>query len=196
MKNFARVAAALALGLIVGIGSAWLVLNNGQLLGRFEYDHWFGNANAGSAAADPYTRGIVATIGLLALNRSETIYFHRYVDENGQPLVESCSYDLSGAELPTRWWSITVYAADDFLPQNDDAALSIDATQIVRATDGSWTARMAPQRGGASNWISTRAAGRFSLALRMYNPHDQARDDPSTIAYPKVRRVSCAGGVS
>lgn len=196
MKNLARVAAAVAIGLIVGVGSAWLVLGNGQLLGRFEYDHWFGNANAGSAAADPYTRGIVATIGLLALNRSETIYFHRYVDENGQPLAERCVYDLSGANLPARWWSITVYAADDFLPLNDDAALSVDATQIVREPSGLWTARLAPQRGGASNWISTRAAGAFSLALRMYNPGDGARDNPSSIPYPKIRRVSCGEGVS
>lgn len=196
MKNFAGVAAAVAIGLIVGIGSAWLVLGNGQLLGRFEYDHWFGNANAGSAAADPYTRGIVATIGLLALNRSETIYFHRYVDENGQPLAESCVYDLIGGDLPARWWSITVYAADDFLPLNDDAALSVDATQIVREPDGSWTARLAAQRAGASNWISTRAADTFSLALRMYNPGDRARDDASSIPYPKIRRVSCGEGVS
>jgi len=196
VKNFSGVAAAVAIGLIVGIGSAWLVLGNGQLLGRFEYDHWFGNANAASAAADPYTRGIVATIGLLALNRSETIYFHRYVDENGQPLAESCVYDLIGGDLPARWWSITVYAADDFLPLNDDAALSVDATQIVREPDGSWTARLAPQRAGASNWISTRAAGTFSLALRMYNPGDRARDDASSIPYPKIRRVSCGEGVS
>lgn len=196
MKNLAGIAAAVAIGLVVGIGSAWLVLGNGQLLGRFEYDHWFGNENAGSTAADPYTRGIIATIGLLALNRSETIYFHRYLDEDGQPLTESCMYDLSGGDLPARWWSITVYAADDFLPLNDDAALSIDATQIVREAGGSWTARMAPQRGGASNWISTRAAGTFSLALRMYNPNDQARDDPSSIPYPKIRRLSCPGDAS
>lgn len=196
MKNFTGIAVAVAIGLVVGIGSALLVLGNGQLLGRFEYDHWFGNANAGSTAADPYTRGIVATIGLLALNRFETIYFHRYVDENGQPLIESCTYDLTGGDLPARWWSITVYAADDFLPLNDDSAPSIDATQIVRESDGSWTARMAPQRTRASNWISTRAAGTFSLALRMYNPSDRARDDPSIIPYPKIRRVSCEGGVS
>lgn len=196
MKNFAGVAAAVAIGLIVGIGSAWLVLGTGQLLGRFEYDHWFGNANAGSAAADPYTRGVIATIGLLALNRSETIYFHRYLDENGEPLAESCVYDLTGGDLPARWWSITVYAADDFLPLNDDAALSVDATQIVREPDGSWTARLAPQRARANNWISTRAAGTFSLALRMYNPGDRARDDPSSIPYPKIRRVSCGEGVS
>jgi hypothetical protein len=194
VKSIAGYAAAAVLGIVVGVGSAWMVLNNGELLSRFEYDHWFGNEDAGSAAAGPYTRGIIAKIGLLALNRTETIYFHRYVDDQGVGLSEECAYELSGGELPTRWWSITVYAGDDFLPMNDDQALSVDTTQIVRQTDGSWATRLASRRDDAANWISTRAAGKFNLALRMYNPVESARNDPSTITYPKIRRVSCAEG--
>lgn len=194
MRRFLAVIATVILSAAVGVGSAVAVLDNGQLLGRTEHDFWFGNRNAGSTAADPYTRGIIAKIGLLALNRSETIYFHRYRDEHGRQLREGCVYELRGGDLPTRWWSITVYAADDFLPVNGLQAFSVDATQVRRAEDRSWVARIAPNRADAANWIATRAAGDFSLALRMYNPDERARDDESAIPFPSVRTLSCEGG--
>jgi hypothetical protein len=180
------------LGLVAGVGSAVWVLGNGELLGDAENDHWFGNDRAGSVAADPYTRGIVASIGLLALSKEETIYFHRYEDEHGRQLREGCVYELRGASLPTRWWSLTVYAADEFLPVNGTRAFSIDATQVVRDGD-EWTLRIAPDRDGASNWISNQAAGEFSLALRMYNPEAVALDDPTALRFPRVTTVSCDG---
>lgn len=196
MKRWFPPLAAVVVGLFGGVGSAWVVLDNGELLGSVEHDHWFGNENAGSTEADPYTRGIVAKIGLLALNRSETIYFHRYKDNEGKPLLEGCVYELKGGDLPARWWSITAYATDDFLPVNGDNAHSIDATQLQRQQDGGWVARLAAERDGASNWISTRKAGTYNLALRMYNPSEAARDDASRIPYPTITRISCAEGRS
>ncbi|MEZ6023623.1 MAG: DUF1214 domain-containing protein [Hyphomonadaceae bacterium] len=193
MMRALGIVAALLVSAALGVGSAWVVLDNGQLLGQTKHDYWFGNRNAGSSAADPYTRGIVAKIGLLALNRSETIYFHRYRNENGEQLREGCVYELSGGDLPTRWWSITVYAGDDFLPVNGSGAHSVDATQMQR--DGeAWTVRLAGDRAEAANWISTRNAGEFNLALRMYNPNQSARDDEATIPFPSIRTVSCDGG--
>lgn len=191
MKRALLVVLALIIGAAFGVGSGFVVLDNGQLLGRTNHDYWFGNRNAGSVAADPYTRGIVAKIGLLALNRSESIYFHRYKDENGRQLREGCAYELTGGDLPTRWWSITAYADDDFLPVNGQRAFSADATQMVRGEDGRWVVRMAADRADAANWISTENAGDFSLALRMYNPDESARADESTIAFPTIRTITC-----
>ena len=195
-RRWLRVVAAIVVGLVVGVGSSLWVLGNGELLGDFEKDHWFGNDQAGSVAADPYTRGIVASIGLLALNKSETIYFHRYEDEHGAQLREGCVYELRGTALPARWWSITVYAADHFLPVNEDRAFSIDASQLVAGADGAWKAKIAPDSDGADNWISNEAAGEFSLALRMYNPEAIALDDPAAIAFPTIATISCDGGGS
>jgi len=187
-------------GAVIGVGagvvSAFSVLGNGQLLGSTEYDYWFGNEQAGSAAADPYTRGIIATIGLLALNRSETIYFHRYASGDGAPLREECDYEISGGVLPTRWWSITVYAEDDFLPVNGVGSASIDKDTVTRTADGGWTARVAHQRNGATDWITSENAGDFSFGLRMYNPEPGARDDANSIPFPTVRTIGCAGDAS
>lgn len=196
MRGWLGIVGAVVVGLIIGVGSALWILGNGQLLGSFEKDYWFGNDRAGSATADPYTRGIIASIGLLALNKSETIYFHRYKDENGRRLRENCIYELRGGALPTRWWSMTVYAADHFLPMNGTRAYSVDASQIAAGADGAWTVRLAADRADAANWISTKAAGEFSLALRMYNPNESARSNAASIPFPTVATVSCEGGAS
>lgn len=177
----------------MGVGSAFAVIGSGELLGRTGAAGWSGNVTAGSIAADPYTRAIVARNGLLALNRSETIYFHRYEDERGRTLSADCTYELSGGTLPARWWSVTIYAADNFLPVNGDDAQSIDASRIARAADGRWTARIAAQRAGVPNWISSRHAGKFSLSIRLYNPDDRARADAGSIPFPSIRTIDCGG---
>jgi hypothetical protein len=191
MKSTAIHIAAVALGAVIGLGSAAAILNRSDSHGQFEYDRWVGNPDIGSSAAGPYTRASIAKMGLLALNREEAIYFHRYVDDRGERLREGCAYSISGGELPARWWSITIYAADNFLPVNGDAAHSIDASRIERQDDSSWTARLASERADAANWISTRNAGEFDLALRLYNAHESALQNPAAIPYPKVERLAC-----
>lgn len=179
-------------GALLGVASALVILGNSELIGQFEHEHWTGNTQVGSDAAGPYTRGIVARTGLLALERSEAIYFHRYVDDEGARLHEGCSYELSGGELPARWWSITIYAADDFLPVNGDEAYSVDASQVV-GPDGTWTVRVAEDRADRPHWISTRNAGEFNLALRLYNPQQGASSEPGRIDYPSLVRTTCNG---
>ena len=180
-------------GALLGIASALTVLGNSELMGQFEHDHWIGNTQVGSRNADAYTRAIVARTGLLALERSEAIYFHRFVDDEGVRLREDCAYELSGGAMPARWWSITIYAADDFLPVNGDDAFSVDATQ-VSATADKWKVRVAPDRADQPHWISTRNAGEFNLALRLYNPAESIASAPEQVPYPKIVRTACNGG--
>ncbi len=190
------IAGAVALGLVLGVGSAALLLKHGHEIGPDGGDGWLGNRGVGATDADPWTRAVIARIGLLALNRSETIYFSRYRDAEGRPFDEGCDYELMGTDLPARWWSITVYDADDFLPRNADGALSVDATRVVREADGRWRARLSPRRGAAANWLSSRAAGRFNLSLRLYTPDPSALADAASIPFPAVRRLGCEGDES
>jgi hypothetical protein len=190
------ISAAIAIGLVIGAGSALYVLHRASLVGE-SYGGWKGSRLAGSKAADPYTRAIVAKGGLLALNRSETLYFTLSKDERGRPLTQDCAYQLKGTAFPARWWSVTLYAADDYLPKNADDAFSIDDTRIQKDPGGGWTAAVALQRpgpGGAPNWLSTWGAGKFSLTLRLYNPSPEAAADPHVIVFPQITTLSCSGG--
>jgi hypothetical protein len=137
-------------------------------------------------------RAIIAREGLLALSAREALYFTLERDERGRPLDEGCVYELVGRDFAARWWSVTLYADDDFLARNNDHAASVDASRVRPGEDGYWRARVAPVRGDAAHWLSSRAARRgFSLTLRIYNPQRDFR--PSAEALPTLNTVSCAG---
>jgi len=181
-------AAAIVVGLVLGAASAWGALEFGRAGFADRIGQWSYSRAAGARSADPYTRAIIARDGLLALNAREARYFSLERDENGAPLRESCIYELMGADLAARWWSVTLYASDNFLAQNQDHAESVDSTRLR----GAWRARVAPVRGEAANWLSSRSAGRgFVLMLRVYNADDGWR--PSEAALPTLTTVSCAG---
>lgn len=182
--------AAVIAGVALGLASAWAALSVGGASFSEELGRWRYNSAAGSTAADPYTRAIIARVGLLALSAREARYFTLYEDEQGRPLRESCIYELTGQPMDVRWWSVTLYADDNYLAQNTDSAHSVDATRI--GSDTAWSARISPVRGDARYWISSREARRgFSLTLRVYNPQRDFRASAETL--PVLTTVSCPG---
>lgn len=191
IRRIAAWLAALVVGVLLGLGSAWAALN--FMAGQYQehYGAWTFSRAAGSTAAGPYTRALIAQKGLLALNRSEALYFTLERDEHGKPLSEACIYELAGRQPEARWWSVTLYARDSFLAQNNDHAASVDASRVFMDGDR-FSIRVAPVRGEAANWVSSRSAGRgFSLTLRLYNPHREFEASEETL--PRLTTVSCAG---
>ncbi|ANP46435.1 DUF1214 domain-containing protein [Candidatus Viadribacter manganicus] len=182
--------AAIVAGVLLGLASAWATLHFGASTFTEHYGHWVFSRAAGSTAAGPYTRAIIARDGLLALSAREAVYFSMYQDEQGRALDEGCVYELNGRPLDARWWSVTLYADDNFLAQNTDNAHSLDASRA--GNDAPWAVRISPVRGDATHWISSREARRgFIIMLRVYNPQRDFR--PSKDALPVLTTISCAG---
>lgn len=180
--------AVVLIGLVLGAGTAWWAIEAGRQGFAQEAGGWHWSRATGSESADMYTRAVVAREGILALTADEALYLTLSRDENGRPLDESCVYELSGPEIPARWWSVTLYARDNFLARNSDHAFSIDATELGGAP--TWSARIAPVRGDAIAWISSRnARSGFSLTLRAYNPEASFPRDAG--ALPRLRTLSC-----
>src|SRR5262244_4012953 len=90
--------ATIVVGAAVGAASAWAAIEIGQSGFGVNYGGWSFNRAAGSVAAGPYSRAIIARYGLLALSSREAIYFTLTRDEHGRPLDESCIYDLRGGD--------------------------------------------------------------------------------------------------
>lgn len=196
---------AAALGAALGLGSALRLAGllpgtSPHAFGNVDIGGWRSDFAIGSETANPYIRARVARHGLLALAKSEAVYFTRTTDDDGVPLREGCTYRLSGGQMPAGWWSVTLYDARSMLPANTDNALSIDAE---RAGQGAWAATIAPRRpdliapkqpAGQNVWISSRGAGAFDLTLRLYMPTQALLDDPATaLQPPRIERLSCDG---
>lgn len=187
-----KLALAIVTGLGLGAGSAvWATRSAG--MGGQDYGGWSGSRVTGSVDADPWLRARVAVSGLLALQRSQAIYFTATKDSEGQPLREACRYRISGGRIPGKWWSVTVYAADNYLPMNDDDALSFDATEVKPDAQGNWTALAASKSEPGQPWVSTRKTGEFDMTLRIYQPDTSAQDDYASIPMPRITRLDCGG---
>jgi hypothetical protein len=189
MRFLLRFVAALLIGTILGLGATWFTVVRGTVGGAVTDGPWHTNLSAGSAEGGPYLRAAVAVHGLLALNRSETIYYGAARDGRGEAFDSNCTYRISGRDPPARWWSITAYGADDYLIPNPANRYSVSLNSVKRRADGSFAITVARQS-REPNWIPV-ANGAFSLSLRLYNPQASVAANPASVALPAIEKVSC-----
>jgi len=189
----------LVAALLMGLGSAYWAINSG-LGTALQNGAWHTDPNIGSEQADPYARAAVARAGLLALNKSETVYFTATLDDEGEPLSTACQYRLEGKPLATRWWSITAYAADHYLIANPQNRYSQAMNTVSRNADDSFTISVSPD-GAGENGIPTgfiapssdeNVGDSFSLTLRLYNPAEATYSNLGGIDLPTIAKESCS----
>lgn len=189
MRTFLKIVAAVLTGTVLGLAATWFTVVRGGLPGGVSDGAWHTSLAIGSASGDLYTRARVALHGLLALNRSETIYYDAARDNASERLNANCTYRIEGRDPDTRWWSITAYGIDDYLIANAAKRYSISKNSVTRRVDGSFVATVS-RAPAAGNWIPVNG-GRFSLTLRLYNPGVNVVADPAHAQLPKIARVSC-----
>jgi hypothetical protein len=180
------------IGLCLGGVSALAVSGGALSKGNVKVGRWSSDPSVGAKAADPWLRARIARVGLLALTKEETIYFDRQTDDDGNLLQEACTYRLSGAAIPARWWSMTIYGADQMMPRNRDGASSIDATRAMGDGKTLWLGTLsAVKPTGGGLWLSSNAGGTFSITLRLYNPETTQPRELAKLTFPSVSLVSC-----
>jgi len=124
MMRVLTYSAAAVLGVAAGVASALLMSGlwsskRPMDFSNIRVDGWVSDFTVGSDKASPYVRARVARHGLLALAKSEAVYFMRNADEEGRPFLEECDYRIAGGAMPAEWWSITLYQTQDsMLPTN------------------------------------------------------------------------------
>jgi hypothetical protein len=181
-------------GLIVGAIAALVYFKQPSASADVAVGAWHANLAAGSRSADMFSRASVATSGLLALNRSETVYFVAAHDDSGAALTGACRYDVMGQFPAARWWSITLYGEDLFLVGNSASRFSFNQANVTRDAGGGFhlAVASAQQQG---DWLPAPAGGNFLLVLRLYNPDAALAANPQSLVPPKIApRGDCTGG--
>ncbi len=77
---------AFAVALILGIGSAWYMIEQGSLLTTTRIGPWKSWLSEGNPNADPYTRAHLARSGRLPLTSTAARYFAADTDSSGRSL--------------------------------------------------------------------------------------------------------------
>ncbi len=190
MKLILKCFLVLVIGVIVGAGSAVVGIKTMVERSAVKNGPWRVLTTAGSRDAGMYTRAAVAVGGLFALDKSETIYYTAFDDNDGQLLRSDCEYTMSGRDIDARWWSFTVYGSDHFLIPNEHDRYAYNANDLAREADGSYKVKL----GGTAtegNWIPTGKSGNFNITLRVYNPSEKVYNDLAGVELPTIKREGC-----
>ena len=189
-KRFAIGVALYLSAVAVGLGSAWWVLR--KFTGSdtvVKVGAWNGSTLTGSPDADMYTRARVAISGLLALGRSETMYYMATTDDAGRPLRARCTYRVEGTPPPARWWSVTAYADDYFLFDAPNKQFSLNGTTAQLDAAGKFALSTGPAALPGVHWLPTPGERGLVLTLRLYNPLPDLQAAPSRLMPPTINPV-------
>ncbi|MDX2171019.1 MAG: DUF1214 domain-containing protein [Deltaproteobacteria bacterium] len=191
MRVALRWGASLLVALGLGLGSARWMLRHGIAEALVRNGAWQTSRETGSPDAGMYIRAQVAVAGLLALNPSEAMYYRAASDDAGHPLTGDCDFVVEGRDPATRWWSLTAYAADNFLIPNSAERYSFSRTTVARETDGGFRI-VVSARPHAGNWLPVAPGEPFDLTLRLYNPEPALTADLAGTPLPRITRTGCS----
>lgn len=188
-RSIAQLSLLYVAAVVLGVASAWLWLTRVGMSG-VDAGIWRTNLLAGSREADAYTRARISLGAVLALDRSETLYYTTEHDDDGNTLRAECRYRIDGTPPPARWWSITAYAADNFLFANAERRYSVSGENAPLDNQGRFMTLVGPNAADTDRfWIPTAGTGGMRLTLRLYGAGEPLQRDPGALAAPSVKRL-------
>lgn len=190
-----RFAVFLAIVVLGGFGSAWVMIHSGSPVSTVAEGPWVTWPQSGRPDADPYTRAHSASLGLLPLNASMALTYHARSDETGARIHSSCDYEVDLEPSDAAWWSLTVFDDAGAAIPNAAERYAFNAATVVRDGDGGATIVLA-RDARAGNWLPTRGAGNLTLAFTVQDPRwgQRALDKAAASkGLPTIRKTSCAG---
>lgn len=194
MRDLAYFIGTFAVALLLGIGSAWYMIEYGSPLTTTKVGPWASWDSEGKPDADPYTRAHVARSGRLPLSSTVARYFVARTDSNGHALSSSCEYTIEGSPLNARWWSIAVYDEYGGLIDNPTSRYSFNSEELLRHSDGTFRINLA-STARPENWLPSGADGQtLILMLRIYSPRETDSLGIGLVPrerLPKIERESC-----
>lgn len=186
---------AFAAALILGIGSAWYMIERGSILTTTRIGPWKSWLSEGNPSADPYTRAHLARSGRLPLTSTAARYFVADTDSRGSSLTAGCEYSIVGAPLNARWWSIALYDANGSLIPNPSNRYSFNSEEAIRRADGTYHINLS-RNARPENWLPAGddPSRALTLVLRIYGARDTDISGIGQIpaeSLPTIERIQC-----
>lgn len=179
---------SLALGLALGLGSAWYAVDHEYPFGGVRAGAWTLWPRVGSREIDPYARAIVVRRGDLPLGVGEGIALRASRDDTGRPLDPRCTYRIGRGVPQARAWTLTVY---DGQGRTDPDQGHVYSGSVLRTREGGFDVALA-RDAQPGNWLRLPDEGPTTLVLRLYDTpiaSGSAALDRNSV--PRVERMGC-----
>lgn len=193
MPSIAYFLAVFGMSLVLGLGSAWYMIEEGSALTTRYIGPWSVWRAAGKPDADPYTKAHMARTGHLPITSTSALYYFAETDQSGARLRSRCEYTIDGQPLNAAWWSLALYDGSGRLIPNKANRHAFNRGDIIRRSDGSFRIVLA-QKARPGNWLPTPEEGSLKLILRVYGPRESdplAKGRNLEENLPVVRKASC-----
>lgn len=162
-----------AAAMLIGLGSAWYMIDEGTALTTDRVGPWLVWSSAGAPNADPYTKAHLARTGMLPVTSTSALYFVAHTDADGNALTSDCEYGIEGQSLSAAWWSIAAYEASGRLIANRAGRHSFNSRDIFLRVDGSYQIVLA-RNARPGNWLPIGDNMQILLILRVFAPRGNA----------------------
>jgi len=183
---------AMAIATVVGLGLTWNTATRGVEIGTLTIGPWTARPRIGTSDIDPYARATVARSGELPIGAGDGITFRATTDDAGKKLDGRCDVVVSGVTPPARFWTLTIYDTKGKLIANTLQRYGFTSQEVVRASDGSFSVRIAP-RARSGNWLPTGGISRYLLLLRLYDtPVGVATRSKKDAPLPSISTAGCS----
>ena len=193
MRSLLNLLFIFIIALVLGLGSAWYMIEEGSALTTSRVGPWSVWRSAGKPDADPYTKAHMARAGRLPITATSALYFFADGDEKGERLSSDCEYVVEGRPLNAAWWSLAVYDGTGRLIPNRAGRHSFNRTDVARRADGSFRIVLA-RSARPGNWLPTAKQGSLKLLLRAYDLRDADSVLDKAAAergLPTIRKIVC-----
>ncbi len=183
--------AVVAIGLVLGLGSAYIAIERGTLFGAMKLGPWRAYPTEGTPAADPYSEAMLARTGRVPLASGEGLAFFAETDSNGRRLDPACDYRLEGKTAPSRLWTLAALDGRFRMTRTIADRPGLTTYGLLRRPDGSFSIIAAPfARPG--NWLpTTRGANGLVFVLRLYDTPLTTGSGVADVDMPAIVRERC-----
>lgn len=171
----------------IGLGLTGVAVNRNLMIGEVRIGPWVAFPSIGTADPDPYARASIARRGRVPLALGDGIEFQATEDSTGDALSGTCAYDVSGGNIPARYWTIAVQSASLATSPGRSALTSVE---LLRRESGSFIITAAPSARPA-NWIATPRNAPFTLVLRLYDTPLSSRSAGANTVFPVITKGDC-----
>jgi hypothetical protein len=178
------------LSLAAGLWSAWLAVRSPAPIDVIALGTWQAWPNAGTEDVDPYSRARLARTGEIPLGSGEGLMLLAQTDESGVGLTSGCDYRIVGQTPPARLWTVALEDASGRIVPERSGVAALGSDVLLREPDGSVEIALSPTP-QAGNWISTKAADRFRVVVRLYDTTARTGTALTTLAMPRILRDGC-----
>jgi len=181
------------LAMLIGLTSAWYMIETGTRLTLERDGPWQRWTLAGAPDADPYTRAHFARAGWLPLNGPAAAYFTASRDSAGEPLYSDCDYSVSGSNPAARRWTLVAYDMSGMLLDVGAGPAAITSETALPGPGGNVTIAVT-QSTSPGNWLNLTGATRMQLLLTLYGARQgttlKAAEVPARHLF-RIERIGC-----